>query len=182
MTPHRAPATPVQAAAAPASGAAGETSSHGHDHGHAHDHGHGHGRVDLDRVGAVASFVCAVHCAAIPVLLVLGGAGLVPMLDNRAVGWVEWGFVGVAAVIATTSAWRGYRAHRRLPVAFALAGSALALVTLMVVASLAGHDHAHEHDQSHVHEGAFRWLFPALGLAVAVSHLVNRRLLRTCCA
>jgi hypothetical protein len=131
-------------------------------------------------VGAVASFVCAVHCAAIPVLLILGGAGVVPMLDNQAVGLVEWAFVGVAAVIATTSAWRGYRVHRRLPVALVLAGSALALVALMIVASQSGHDHSHDH--GHVHEGVVRWLFPALGLAVAVSHLVNRRLLRTCCA
>jgi len=122
--------------------------------------------LDLDRVGAVASSVCAVHCAAIPILLGLGAAGAVSWLDH---GAVEWGLVGLAAVVGTVSAWRGYRVHGNWPVAVVLATAALSLVAL----TWSRHD-------EHAHEGDLKWVFPVLGLVIAVSHVVNRRLCRSC--
>jgi peptidoglycan/LPS O-acetylase OafA/YrhL len=123
-------------------------------------------RIDLDRVGAVASFACAVHCAAIPILLGLGAAGAVSWLDQRP---VEWGIAGLAAVVGTVSAWRGYRVHGNKTVALVLAAAALSLAFVL----LAHHDHA-------AHEGEMKWVFPLIGLVVAVSHLVNRRLCKSC--
>ena len=122
--------------------------------------------IDMDRVGAVASFVCAIHCAAIPILLGLGAAGAVSWLDH---GAVEWGLVSLAALVGTVSAWRGYRVHGNGVVAFFLAGAALSLVAV-----------TWSHHDSHAHEGDLKWVFPILGLAIAVSHIVNRRLCLSC--
>ncbi|MCE9635985.1 MAG: MerC domain-containing protein [Planctomycetes bacterium] len=121
---------------------------------------------DLDRAGAVASTLCAIHCAAIPILLGFGAAGAVSWLDHEP---VEWGFVGIAAVIGTVSAWRGYRVHGNKPVAIVLATAALSLLALTWTS------HA-----SHGHTGSLSWLFPLIGVVIAVSHVVNRRLCNSC--
>ena len=122
--------------------------------------------VDLDRVGAVASTACAIHCAAIPILLGLGAAGAISWFDHEA---VEWGFVGLAAVIGTVSAWRGYRVHGNKVVAVVLGAAALSLAALTWT----------RHD-AHAHAGGLKWAFPVLGLVIAVSHVVNRRLCASC--
>lgn len=123
-------------------------------------------RFDLDRVGAMASFACAVHCAAIPILLGFGAAGAVTWFDREP---VEWGFVGLAAVIGTVSAWRGYRVHGNKPVAIVLATAALSLVALTWT-----------HHDEHAHTGDLKWIFPIIGVVIAVSHIVNRRLCNSC--
>lgn len=129
-------------------------------------HTPGEKRMDLDRVGAVASFVCAIHCAAIPILVGLGAAGAVSWLDHEA---VEWGLVGLAALVGTVSAWRGYKVHGNAPVALVLACAAISLVAIT----------ASHHDE-HAHEGDLKWVFPVLGVVIAVSHIVNRRLCHAC--
>jgi hypothetical protein len=126
--------------------------------------------LDLDRVGTLASTACAVHCAAIPILMGLGAAGAVSWFDHEP---VEWGFVGLAAVVGTVSAWRGYRVHGNKVVALVLVVAALSL------AALTWSRHGGEHD---AHTGGMAWLFPVLGLVIAVSHVVNRRLCRACTA
>ena len=122
--------------------------------------------LDLDRIGAAASLACAVHCAAIPILLGLGAAGAVSWFEHER---VEWGVVGLAAVVGTVSAWRGYRVHGNRAVALVLAAAALSLGALML-----------HQGGGHVHDGEFRWAFPVLGVVIATSHLVNRRLCRSC--
>jgi hypothetical protein len=124
-------------------------------------------RISLDGIGALASFACALHCALLPVLFGLGAAGAVSVLDHRP---TEWGIVLLAAVVGTVSAWRGFRTHGNRTVVTVLALAVLGLVVLTV--SHLGADHAHH--------GPTAWLFAALGLVLAVSHLVNRRLCRSC--
>src|SRR5690242_4641796 len=82
-------------------------------------------RIDLDQVGAAASFACAIHCAALPIAISLSAGGVISFLDNQP---VEWGLVLLAAVIGTTSAWRGYRRHGNKTVAVVLGSAALGLV------------------------------------------------------
>lgn len=125
-------------------------------------------RLELDKVGAVASAACAIHCAALPIALGLSAAGVVSFLDHEA---VEWGFVLLAAVIGTVSAWRGYRRHGNAAVAVVLAAAALGL--LIVTAT---HHDEHTHDPGHV----LAWVLPVLGLTIAVAHFVNLRLCTAC--
>lgn len=82
-----------------------------------------------DRVGATASFLCAVHCAALPfVLALLPFVGLGFLADHR----FERMFVLFACVLATIALTRGYRRHREwLPLQLAAAGILLLLSGLL---------------------------------------------------
>lgn len=62
----------------------------------------------LDRVGATGSMLCAVHCAALPLVLAIApaiGAGF-------ASPTFEIGFIAFASVLGLTSLILGYRQHR----------------------------------------------------------------------
>jgi hypothetical protein len=64
----------------------------------------------VDRVGATASFLCAVHCAVLPfVLALLPALGLSFLADHG----FERGFVAFASVLACWSIGSSYRRHRR---------------------------------------------------------------------
>jgi uncharacterized membrane protein YfcA len=125
-------------------------------------------RLELDQVGAVASIACAIHCAVIPIAISLSAAGVISIFDNEP---VEWGFVLLAAVIGTVSAWRGYRKHGNKTVAVVLAAAALGLV----LATISRHG-ADAHHPSHL----LAWVFPLIGVTIAVAHVVNLRLCRAC--
>lgn len=79
-----------------------------------------------DRVGAAASFLCAIHCALLPfVLALLPILGLEFLADHR----FERGFVMFACALALLALVRGYRRHQgRLPLMLAAPGLALLLL------------------------------------------------------
>ena len=79
-----------------------------------------------DRVGATASFLCAIHCALLPfVLTVLPLLGLGFLAGHE----FERGFVTFAATLALFALVGGYRRHRRpLPLLLAIPGLALLLL------------------------------------------------------
>lgn len=62
-----------------------------------------------DRLGAVGAFICALHCALIPIAL-----ALLPTLGLGLVAWhgLEVAFSVFATVLAVTSLYLGYRGHR----------------------------------------------------------------------
>ena len=79
-----------------------------------------------DRVGATASFLCAIHCALLPfVLTLLPLLGLGFLAGHR----FERGFVMFAATLALFALVGGYRRHRRpLPLMLAMPGLLLLLL------------------------------------------------------
>ena len=67
-----------------------------------------HPRSLLDRLGAMGSLLCAVHCAALPLLIVLAPSlGAAAWLDGR----FELGFVVFATGLGLFSVAWGYRRH-----------------------------------------------------------------------
>lgn len=84
-----------------------------------------------DRVGATASFLCAVHCAVLPfVLSLLPFLGLEFLADHR----FERIFVICAALLAATALVTGYRRHRRhLPLALVAPGVMLLVAGVLFV-------------------------------------------------
>ncbi len=112
-----------------------------------------------DRVGAAASFLCAIHCAALPfVLALLPLLGLGFLADHR----FERAFVVFACVLALVSLLSGYRRHRRgAPLRLALPGLALLLLGVTV-----GESHSIA-----VHSA----LVTCGGLLVAAAHFINLR-------
>lgn len=77
-----------------------------------------------DRLGIVVSTICAVHCALLPVLLLL----LPPVAELFGHEGVEWSLLGVAAVIAAWSATQALRHHRSRAVLLLMASGVLILL------------------------------------------------------
>ena len=122
-----------------------------------------------DRIGATASFLCAMHCAALPFVLALLPALGLGFLASHA--FEHW-FIAFATMLATTMLVRGYLRHR-VPYALALLLPALGLLWLGgfvfdYETSLALH----------------ATLVALGGSGVAAAHLLNLRLAHTreaCC-
>ena len=113
-----------------------------------------------DRFGATASFLCAIHCAALPlVIAVLPALGLGFLADHR----FERTFVAFASVLALTTLITGYRRHQRFRAFWFLAPGLLLLLAGMVTDHEAG--------------TSLHAVLVALGgTLVALSHLTNLRL------
>lgn len=118
-----------------------------------------------DRLGATASFLCAIHCALLPfVIALLPLVGLEFLADHD----FERGFVLFAAALATTTLVTGHRKHaRRLPLMLALPG-VLLLVLGVTVVDL--------QSQTALHSV----MVTCGGLLVASAHIINLRLTHRC--
>ncbi len=119
---------------------------------------------NLDRAGAMASFLCAIHCALMPfVITMLPLLGLSFLASEP----VEWALLLSSATLGTLSLCAGFREHRSRRV-FAVLGIALALL----VAGRVFHEH---------HLG---WWGPMLmvlgGFTMMGAHLFNQYLCRSC--
>ncbi len=114
----------------------------------------------VDRFGALASFLCAVHCALLPLLIAaLPAIGLGFLAEH---GW-ERGFIAFACLLATTTLGFGFRHHqRRLAFGFLVPGIALLLAGVTVDVA--------------VHEGLHATLVSLGGTLVALAHVANLRL------
>jgi len=112
----------------------------------------------LDVVGCVASVACAVHCIALPLLLVA-----YPMLPLRGLRnpWAEWGFVLVSLIVGVSSFGPTAASREgRAPLVLFLAGGA----TLVAVRTLVP-EHATQLERLGLVLGA---------VLLASAHLVNR--------
>jgi hypothetical protein len=113
-----------------------------------------------DRFGATASFLCAVHCAALPfVIALLPALGLSFLADHR----FERGFITFASALALTTLILGFRRHRQFRAFWFLVPGIVLLTSGILVDS----------DQS---TSLHALLVAAGGTLVALSHLTNLRL------
>lgn len=119
-----------------------------------------------DRIGFAASVLCAIHCAAVPVLM-----ALLPTLGLGSLGWVDidQGMVVFATLLAATTLTIGWRRHR----AYHAWGLLLpALLLLWFGAFGPFHAHGDEHQYAWLHWG----LMVLGGVLLALAHLTNMRL------
>ena len=124
-------------------------------------------RRALDRIGMSASLLCAVHCAALPLaLVVLPLAGAHILLD----GTIELVMIVVAATVGVAGLGSSYRVHRRLnPLMMMAAGAAI------LIANVVGHDsHAVTTESLHPYIAAVG------GMMIAFAHRINMRLCDDC--
>lgn len=146
-------------------------------------------RERLDKIGATASLLCAVHCIAMPVLLViLPLIGLSFLLDET----FEKVFIGLSVALAVFNTCWGYKVHKKHRVILlSLIGSLL----LLFVTFILGHGHPHEfHDHSHHshhhahHEEVSRMQSSTINLSLLVigalliagGHFLNQYFCRKC--
>jgi hypothetical protein len=113
-----------------------------------------------DRFGATASFLCAVHCALLPlVIAALPAIGLGFLANHR----FERGFIAFASVLALTTLVVGFRRHRQFR-AFWFLVPGIALLTAGIIVDF-------EHSST-----LHAILVSCGGTLVAISHLTNLRL------
>ena len=114
-----------------------------------------------DRLGAFGAFLCALHCALVPIAL-----ALVPALGLGLVAWhgIEWAFTSLATVLAVASLWMGYRNHRAYH-AWLMVAPGLALVWTALL-----------YPPLHLSVLPHAVAMAAGGLLIALAHLVNLKL------
>ena len=119
--------------------------------------------VVVDAVGAIGAALCAVHCAAMPLLL-----ALLPLIGVVALGTpsAEYGYVAFATALGLVSLGRGYLRHRAYW-AFTFLGPGLVAVWAGVLAP-GLHEDAVLHAATMTLGGAL----------IAIAHLANLRLSR----
>lgn len=114
----------------------------------------------LDRIGAVLSSACAVHCIAMPLVLTsLPLIGLGFLADHAFEAWVLIAMIAIASI----AAWRGHMRHGKWRVTLTFA----AAVVVMLVAHMT---HDHHHSDEHFF-GAV--MMPLGGLMTAIAHIWN---------
>lgn len=113
-----------------------------------------------DRLGFAASFLCAVHCALLPLAL-----ALLPAFGLSVGGWIDidQAFVVFATLLGATTMTLGWRRHRAFR-AWLLLIPGLALVWI------GSFTHLHDHTMTHA------VVMTIGGLLLAAAHLVNLRL------
>ena len=118
----------------------------------------------LDKAGASASFLCALHCALLPIVVTT-----LPLvgLSFLATEPVEWTLMGVSALLGCSSLCLGYREHRSRRALLVLSVG-LALLVLGRVSEERGW------------EPYGMPLMVCGGLIIAISHLINRKLCHLC--
>ncbi|MDR6991514.1 MULTISPECIES: MerC domain-containing protein [Luteimonas] len=116
-----------------------------------------------DRVGFAASFLCAVHCALLPVAL-----ALLPAFGLNVGGWVDidQAFVVFATLLGATTLTLGWRRHRAFH-AWAM------LIPGLVLVWAGAFTHLHDHTTTHA------VVMTIGGLLLAGAHLLNLRLTHT---
>lgn len=119
-----------------------------------------HALRNADRLGFAASFLCAIHCAMLPLVLALA-----PALGLRFGGWIDFdqAFVVFASLLGLTTLTLGYRRHRGFH-------AWLLLVPGLVLVWAGAFTHLHDHSVLHA------VIMTIGGLLLAAAHLVNLRL------
>ena len=118
----------------------------------------------LDRAGATASFLCAIHCALMPMVvafLPLLGLGF---LSSEP---VEWALLAASATLGSLSLCLGFRKHRKRRTFMVLA-----IALAIMVAGRVFHEH---------HFGAWGPILMVIGgFTMMSAHLLNHRLCHSC--
>lgn len=114
----------------------------------------------LDFLGFSASFLCAIHCLALPIVMAMGLAGGMTWLENPL---IEWTFFVSTFIMATWSLYGSYPNHRNIkPALYAIAGFTI-LIGVHLLEDYMSHGWA------------------ALGgVAIAYAHYINWRLSQVC--
>ncbi len=117
-------------------------------------------QINLDILGFVASLTCAIHCAALPLVLAIGAAGGISWISDPD---IELAFLVATVIIASVTLYSGLskgNMGKSTLVAFALG------FTLLLVGQWLHPEHIHPH--------GIEFLFSALGgVAIATAHTIN---------
>ena len=142
-----------------------------------------------DFAGVTASLACAVHCAAMPLVIAyLPAVGLSWMAEE---GFHKW-MAAICIVLALAAFIPGWRKHRRFsPVLWGVAGLALLMSAAFILEPLglgcahcaSCHTACETSGQSTFLSATMisPWITPIGGLLLVIAHLLNHRFACLCC-
>lgn len=114
----------------------------------------------VDKVGATSSFICAIHCALLPLLIsVLPLVGLGFLMDET----IERIILFVAIILAVVSSCWGFRVHK----------NCIVIITFSTAIIFLGIG-------SHLHDSGGHLLITIGGLVLVLSHMINHHLCKKC--
>ncbi|WP_299104550.1 MerC domain-containing protein [uncultured Tenacibaculum sp.] len=75
----------------------------------------------IDIIALTSSIVCAIHCAAIPIIVSFSSLSSLHFLENP---YIEWTFIAIGVIFVFMSLWPSYQKnhHKIKPLIFALIG------------------------------------------------------------
>jgi hypothetical protein len=119
----------------------------------------------VDAFGSAGALLCAIHCAALPIVLaILPVAGLGLLVS----GGFERGFLVLATVLGTGSLWHGYRKHRALRAFWLLVPGLLLIGAAIWVPAF------------HASPAAHALAMTCGGVMISLAHWTNLRLSLRC--
>ncbi len=138
-------------------------------------------RDTADRMGAVASSLCAAHCAIgalLPAAFSVFGASF--LLNEE----VEWLFTGIAITFAAIALWQGWKRHRSPVVALLLGLGITGMLASRFIEEASGHHHghheAHAEGEHHSPFGAGTVVGVLAGALLVAGHIKNVQARRRC--
>ncbi len=137
--------------------------------------------MNIDRIGAVASSICAVHC--LLTSIALGALSTLGLGFMESV-WVDIFFVVLALSVGVFSVRHGYKHHASLlPPAIFFVGLTLVFVSHFII----GHDHHHHDHCECIHMEWVDVMAILGGVLLACFHFVNAKLMKSanqhvCCS
>lgn len=119
--------------------------------------------LNKDFLGFLASMLCAVHCAALPLILTFSALSGLSFLANHT---IEFVFLGISAVIATWSLIPSYKEHHQniKPLLIVAVGFAFLISSRFLPHGILEHT-----------------ITAIGGFTVAIAHVVNWKLMKSCC-
>ncbi len=127
----------------------------------------------FDRIGFSVSFICAVHCLAMPILL-----PLLPVLAGSF--WlgesIESWIMILTITVAALALFRGYLLHRKFRVLFIFTLGIMFLFLKSDQCGLCSHGHWHLSGASVLHYG----LAALGGFSLAIGHWLNLKFCKSC--
>ncbi len=119
--------------------------------------------INKDFLGFLASMLCAVHCAALPLILTFSTLSGLTFLASHT---IEFVFIGISAILATWSLIPAYQSHHHNI-------KPLAIVAIGFILLIASRFFPH---------GFTEHFITAIGgCFIAVAHITNWRLMKKCC-
>jgi hypothetical protein len=119
--------------------------------------------INKDFLGFLASMLCAVHCAALPLILTVSAFSGLSFLGNH---MIEFVFLGISLIIATWSLIPSYKKHHHNIKPLIIVGVGF---VFLISSRFLPHGFT-EH-----------FITAIGGFVVAISHIVNWRLVKSCC-
>lgn len=116
--------------------------------------------LNMDFIGFSASFLCAIHCAAVPFILTMSSLMGLKFLANP---WIEYSMILLSFMIASYALIHGYRKHHQKI-------TALIMVVAGFLLILSGHISGHEITEAIV--------TPLGASIVAFAHVLNWKYIR----